>query len=328
MKSHRLFAILAAAFAGGLALTIFAHSALSTIVSPPPIPPDPQRIVTLAPSVTETLFALGQGPHVVAVTRFCHYPPEVMSLPKVAGFTDINYEAVLRQRPDLVILPVDKLENSEELKRLGLPVMGLDTRDLDGYISTVTALGKATGHSKEAEEIVSNLRGAMEKARVRAEGRRRPRVLFSVMRAMEGSGVITEITAVGRDGFFNQMLETAGGENIYKGPLPFPTLTKEAIMTLNPEIIVDLARDGSGPIARADWLSIGDSVDAVRNGRVVIFTEESDNVPGPRIYMTITKLSEALFPPEKDLVAPEGGPGAPNPTMAPSSSTRAQEENA
>jgi ABC-type Fe3+-hydroxamate transport system substrate-binding protein len=149
------------------------------------------------------------------------------------------------------------------------------------------------------------------------------------MRAMEGSGVITEITAVGRDGFFNQMLDTAGGENIYKGPLPFPTLTKEAIMTLNPEIIVDLARDGSGPIARADWLSIGDSVDAVRNGRVVIFTEESDNVPGPRIYMTITKLSEALFPPEKDVEAPKESGDSTDAPKAPSpSETRAQEDNA
>jgi iron complex transport system substrate-binding protein len=250
---------------------------------------------------------------VVAVTKFCHYPPEVLELPKVAGFTDVNYEAVLRRRPDLVILPIDKLANKEELERLGLPVMGLDTRSLDGYLATVSALGAATGHLPEAGKIAADLTSAMERARARAKGRRRPRVLFSVMRAMEGSGRITEITAVGEDGFFNQMLETAGGENVYQGVLPFPTLTREAVMTLNPEIIIDLARNGSGPAALVDWLSLGSAVDAVKNGKVVIFTEESDNVPGPRIHMTITRLSEALFPPEEGeafSVEPGTAPGA------------------
>jgi ABC-type Fe3+-hydroxamate transport system substrate-binding protein len=146
----------------------------------------------------------------------------------------------------------------------------------------------------------------MGRARQRAAGKARPRVLFSVMRSYEGSGRITEITAVGRDGFFNQLLETAGGENVYQGPLPFPTITREAILTLNPQIIVDLVRDGGGEAAMEDWLSLGPSVDAVRDGRVVIFTEESDNVPGPRIHMTITRLSEALFPPDPPARAPAG----------------------
>ena len=236
----------------------------------------------------------------VAVTRFCHYPPEVLRLPKVAGFADVNYEAVLRQRPDLVVLPVDKRANREELERLGLPVMTLDTRNLDGYLATVEEIGRTTGHLPEAELIKANLANAMSRARARAAGNRKPRVVCSGMTAMEGAGQITEITAVGNDGFCTQMLETAGGENIYQGPLPFPSLTREAIMTLNPEVIIDLARDGSGSIALADWLSLGDSIDAVKNGRLVIFTEESDNVPGPRIHMTITRLSEALFPPAAD----------------------------
>jgi iron complex transport system substrate-binding protein len=298
MKSHKLRASLALAFAIGLALTIWAHQTLSRLTAPPPIPADPQRIVSLAPSVTETLFALGQGDRVVAVTQFCHYPPQVLDLPKVAGFTDVNFEAVLRQKPDLVILPIDKAANREELQRLGLAVMGLDTRNLGGYLATVMELGQATGREREAEAIVANLTGAMDAARERAKGKPRPKTLFSVMRAYEGSGRITEITAVGRDGFFSQMLETAGGDNVYQGPLSFPTLTREAIMIMNPGVIVDLVRSGGAEAALADWRSLGPSVDAVRDGRVAIFTEESDNVPGPRIHLTITRLSKALFPPE------------------------------
>jgi iron complex transport system substrate-binding protein len=314
MNKYALNAALTILLVLGLAATVRIHQALATLTAPPPVPADPQRIVSLAPSVTETLFALGQGPLVVAVTRFCHYPPEVLALPKVAGFTEVNFEAVLRQKPDLVILPIDKAGNLEELRRLGLSVMGLDTRNLGGYLETVLELGRATGKTERAEAIVSELTGAMDRAKKRAEGKKRPRVLFSVMRSYEGTGRITEITAIGHDGFFSQMLETAGGENVYQGALAFPTLTREAILTLDPEIIVDLVREGGGEAALADWLSLGPSVTAVRDGRVVVFTEESDNVPGPRIHLTITRLSEALFPPEPpEAVNPPEGPPAGDP---------------
>jgi iron complex transport system substrate-binding protein len=99
----------------------------------PPVPPaDPQRIVSLAPGITETLYALGLGPSVVGVTRYCAWPPEASTLPKVAGFGDINYEAVLRTRPDLVVLPEDRVRDRLALERLGLPVLMLDTLSVSG----------------------------------------------------------------------------------------------------------------------------------------------------------------------------------------------------
>jgi iron complex transport system substrate-binding protein len=211
-------------------------------------------------------------------------------------------------------LPVDKVANRQELERLGLAVMTLDTRSLDGYLATVPELGRATGHVPEALEITSALERAIGEARARAEGRPRPRVLFSVMRSYQGLGSLTEITAVGGDGFFSQMLSIAGGENVYQGPLSFPKLSREAIMTLNPAIVVDLVQGlaDAGP-ARADWDSLGGSVAAVRDGRVHLFTDESDTVPGPRIHRTITKLSEAFFP-EGD--PPQAGPPQADPANA------------
>ncbi|MDR2386900.1 MAG: helical backbone metal receptor [Deltaproteobacteria bacterium] len=292
----------------GLPLTLLAHQALSKLTAPPPLPANPQRLVSLAPSVTETLFALGQGPKVVGVTQYCEYPPEAQSLPVVAGFTDINYEALLRTRPDLVVLPIDKMANQANLERLGLTTMTLDTRSLTGYMATLLTFGEAISSLPLAKSLVARLENSIHKAEKRAQdqlaqGQARPRVLFSVMRSYQGFGSITEITAVGQDGFYDNMLELTGGQNVYQGPLPFPKLSREAILTLNPDLVIDLIQDPQhAEMAMADWRGLG-KLKAVQSGRVYLFSDKSDTVPGPRIYKTIDKLSACLFP---DPRAPQG----------------------
>ncbi|MDR0354794.1 MAG: ABC transporter substrate-binding protein [Deltaproteobacteria bacterium] len=288
--------IIACLFFVGLPLTVWAHSALSALTAPAAPPSSPKRVVTLAPSVTETIFALGQGDRVVGVTQYCRYPAEAALLPKVAGFTDVNYEAVLRLKPDLVVLPVDKKANKEELERLGLTVMTLDTRNLTGYMESILALGEATSSLPLAEEVVAKLKNSIDGAERRAEGLPRPRVLFSVMHSYQGFGYITEITAVGQDGFFSQMLEMAGGTNVYQGPLSFPKLSREAILTVNPDVVIDLIQGSEqADLALNDWLGLG-RVKAVETKRIYLFSDESDTVPGPRIHLTLDKLSLALHP--------------------------------
>ncbi|MDR2443371.1 MAG: helical backbone metal receptor [Deltaproteobacteria bacterium] len=297
MTNRFVNALLVIFFCAGLGLTIRAHAYLSKLTTPPEVPSNPKRIVSLAPSITETLYALGQGDQVVGVTNFCNYPPEAQLIPKVAGFNEVNFEAVLRTNPDLVILPIDKLANRQELDRLGLSTTTMDTRDLERYMDSVIALGRTTNYQNQAELIVGRIQGALNRAASRAAGRPRPRVLFVVMHSYQGFGYISEITAVGRDGFFDRMLTMAGGENVYQGALSFPKLSREAIMTLNPDVVVDLLQGPSEiESAMSDWMGLGDSVGAVRNNRINLFTETSDTVPGPRIHSTIDKLSLAFFP--------------------------------
>lgn len=289
---RKIFVVLILGFLAAAGL----HRALARATQAPPPPADPRRIVTLAPSVTETVYAIGLGSRVVGVTQFCLYPPEVLAKPKVAGFSEVNFEALVRLKPDLVILPVDKQRNKSRLERLGLPVMTLDTRSLDGLKDALIELGQNTGHSAEARAVRELLDKAIDRARLRAEGRARPRVLFSVMHSYEGLGYITEINAVGRDGFFSELIEIAGGENAYQGALAFPRLSREAIIFLNPDIIIDVIYDIDDlePVRR-DWLSLA-SVAAVKNGRVHFLTDQADTVPGPRIHLTLDKLSEAFHP--------------------------------
>ncbi len=300
----------------GLLLLVAAasHLALARASRPPQPPARPQRIVSLAPSITETLFALGLGGKVAGVTRYCEYPPEALRLPRVAGFSDINYEAVLRIRPDLVVLPEDKALNRLDLERLGLPVLALNIVSLSGLMRSIAVLGRATDREDAAAALLASLRGALDDARRRAEGRRRPVVLFSVMRSYQGLGRITEIHAVGRDGFYSELIEAAGGRNAYTGMLPYPRLSREAVITLNPDVIVDVIPGGDDlEGVRRDWQSLS-SVSAVKNGRVFLFADPADTVPGPRFARTLAKLSRILHPDPRAACAPGpaavSGPGA------------------
>ncbi len=277
-------------------LALWGRRELDRATAPAPAPADPRRVVSLAPSVTETLYALGMGAQVVGVTQYCSYPPGVKNKPAVAGFSDVNYEAVLRLRPDLVVLPVDKADNRLNLEHLGLSTLPLDTRTVSGLMEAMAVLGRATGHEAQAEALLDGVRASMREAGRRAQGRARPRVLFSIMHSYEGLGYITEINAVGKDGFFNELIAMAGGENVYQGRLSFPRLSREAIIHLNPEVIVDVIPAAEDLDAvRRDWESLA-NVSAIQNNRLVLLTDEADTVPGPRFAETLTKLSIAFYP--------------------------------
>lgn len=295
MRGGKIIAVIVLIAAFGAMVS--AHGALARLTAPPALPDKPKRIVSLAPSVTETLYALGLGQKVVGLTQYCDYPPEAKDkAPIVAGFSVVNFEAVLRQQPDLVALPVDKIRNKTSLERLGLTVLPLDTRSLAGLISTVRQLGLATGNDSEAGAIIERINAGIAEARERAKGRPKPRVLFVVMHSYQGLGNITEVNVVGRDGFFSELIEIAGGQNAYEGRLAFPRLSREAIIFLNPEVIIDVIPNVVDLEAvRRDWLSLA-SVEAIKNNRLHLLTDASDTVPGPRLYLTLAKLSRAFYP--------------------------------
>ena len=281
-----------------LLLTGLARQALVRAFTPPAPPAAPERIVSLAPSVTESLYALGLGPKVAGVTRFCRYPPEAAAKPHVGGFGDVNLEAVLRLRPDLAVLPVDKTTIKALLEQLGIPVLLLDTRSLPGLLGAIADLGAATGQEAKAEAILGRFDEALKTARAKAAGKRRPRVLFAVMHSYQDLGAIMEIHIIGRDGFYNELIEAAGGENVYKGKLAFPRLSREAIIFLDPDVIIDVMPkdvdiDMEG-VLRA-WHSL-EHVQAIRQNRCFLLTDRGDTVPGPRSVLTLEKLSRILHP--------------------------------
>ena len=293
--SYRSIAIFCCVFAVFAVLT---HRSLAHLTRPPEAPEDPQRIVSLAPSITELLYALGLEDRVVGVTDYCVYPPRVADKPQVAGFSSINFEALLRVRPDLVLLPVDKIVSRVRLEQLGIPVMLLDTHSMHGFMDAVETFGRAAGRDEQAQALLTDMRMALDAAKTRAHGHPKPRVLFVVMHSNRGKGHTSEVNIIGRENFFSEMIEAAGGVNAYQGNLPFPLLSREAIIFLNPEVIIDITPPGMGAnleAMRRYWEGFS-GVSAIAHDRLHIITDASATVPGPRFPQTLSLMSEAFHP--------------------------------
>lgn len=257
-----------------------------------------RRIVSMAPSVTETLFALGLGDRVVGVTRYCNYPAEAAAKPRIGGLIDPNVEAVVALRPDLIVLLEGSQQNLPAFDKLGLPVLVVDHRSIEGILASMVQIGGACGAMARAEALVVELRARIGRVEERVAGRPRPRVMLAVDRTL-GAGRIEDVYIAGADGHLGRIIAMAGGQNAYRGTVPFPVISREGILRMNPQVIVDvlprLAPGADRQKTRADWKDLA-QVEAVRSGRVFVLDEDYVSVPGPRFVLLVEKLARLIHP--------------------------------
>ena len=283
-------------------LTILILPLLGTGASAPvpacsePAAASPSRIVSLAPSVTEVLFAVGAGDRVVGVTDWCRRPVEVAGLPRVGGHVDPSLEAVAALRPDLVVLEEANADVRRRLERLGLNVLTVEHRNLAGVLESLTVVGEACGVADGAAALRAELEGRLETVRITVASRRPVRALLVVGRDI-ASGELRDVFAAGRGTFLGELLEAAGGVNACPvDAVRYPTLTREALMRLAPEVVVELApelvdRDGAERLIAA-WGRLG--VPAARNGRVHVVLDDGPMIPGPGVIDTLEMLADLL----------------------------------
>jgi iron complex transport system substrate-binding protein len=273
-----------------------------TVERPTATPTDRRRIVSLAPSITETIFALGRGERLVGVTRYCDYPPEARRLPKVGGYTDPDYEAIIDCRPDLVIT----LSASEHgrvrsaLADMGVELMTVRHDRIAGIIDSLPALGRACGAEAEGRQLASDFMARMKAVGEKTRGRPRRKVLISFGRTM-GSGGIKEVYIAGKDGFYDKLVELAGGVNAYSREVPrYPKVSVEGLLDLAPDVIIDLVPDMtqrglSREKVMAEWTVLSE-LKAVRNKRVHILTGDYVEVPGPRFILLLEDIAPLIHP--------------------------------
>ncbi len=260
------------------------------------------RIISLSPSVTETLFALGLGDRIAGVTRFCLYPPEAQKLPHVGGYLDPNYEAITALKPDFVILRPEHEEVRNYLDAMQVPHLAVGNRNIEEILNAIAEIGKACGADERAQELIDNLSGRMKEIREMMRAKARPSVLISVGRPL-GSGSIREVFAAAEGTFFDELIGIAGGENVLRSRhtgSDFPQLSAEGILSLNPDIIVELI-----PVAASqnlteagiirEWQSLS-SATAVRNNRVFLISGDYAVIPGPRFILLLEDLVRILHP--------------------------------
>jgi iron complex transport system substrate-binding protein len=255
----------------------------------------PERIVSISPACTETLFALGLADKVVGVTEYCDYPAEALAKPKVGTFTEPNLEAVLAQDPDLVLatggVQVDLLDRMEES---GLTVYAVNPVTFDQTVASILQIGELTGTQAQAEEIVADMNArAVDVARrvneMEAAGKERPRTFYEIY--YENS-----VWTAGSDSVISDLIRLAGGENIGDADnSEYYEFSAERLFAENPQVY--LVGSGSmfvpGDITgRSGW----ERIDAVAEGRVYVIDENLVYRTGPRLIEGLEAIHTALYP--------------------------------
>jgi iron complex transport system substrate-binding protein len=260
----------------------------------------PQRIVSLAPSLTETLFALGLGERVVGVTRYCANPPEVQSLPQVGGFLDPNFEAIVSLEPDLVVLIPSSEATEDRLESLGVFVLTIDQHDVGSLLQSISTLADVCGVPDDGANLRDRIALQLAAISARVVIAPRPRAVVVVGHDI-GGGAVRSVWAAGPDTFYDGVLEIAGGVNAVKAAVVrYPELSREGLAALDADVILDVIagveeRDLDLTKIRSGWRELVE-LRAVRDGRVEILEGDVMVVPGPRLPQLVENVARALHP--------------------------------
>ena len=255
----------------------------------------PQRIISLAPNITEILFALDLGEKVVGVTRYCDFPEEAVNKEKIGGMIDPNPEKIIALNPDLIIgFRGNPLRIFERLRNLDLPVFVLDTgTTIDSIFPLIKKIGTVTREEHKAELFVRSLRARYEKILSSLQNaRHEPKVFLS----LHGTGLWT----CGQESFLNDLIKKARGVNI-AGHIPRKWLlyNQEQLIHENPEVIVILSKSKEDFIKAKNWMRNEahlEGTQAVNSDSIFFLDENLASRQGPRLIQALEEISRLLHP--------------------------------
>jgi iron complex transport system substrate-binding protein len=248
----------------------------------PPAPARPARVISLAPSLTDTVIALGEVGRLVGVTRY-DTSPEVKALPRVGGFLDPSPEVVLGLRPDLVLWLADggAFPAVRRIADLGVPVLALPVVGVPDVLRAARVIGAALGNPAAGERLASEMDAAVRAAELAAAALPRRRVLLVIGR--------DPLVVAGPGSYPDALLRIAGGENVVTGGRPWPIYSLEKAVADDPDLVVDAAVNEP-----ADAIRRLSAIPAVKAGRVVRLPDDRVLRPGPQLPAALAQLQSAL----------------------------------
>jgi iron complex transport system substrate-binding protein len=255
------------------------------------VPDRSERIVSLAPSITEILFAIGAGARVVGVTQYSNYPLEAARLPKVGSYVNLSLEKILALRPDLVIGIRDGNPKAviDRLAELGVPCYIVDPTSLDGVVTTVRNIGRAVGREQAAYQIAGQMASRIRDVERRVAGLARPRVFYQIG--------VEPIVSAGQGTFPNILIDTAGGKNVAADMAAYPQLNVEQVLVARPEIIIvtSMTREYDFERVRGFW-GRWPGLPAVAAARIYVVDSDLMDRPSPRIVEGLETLARLIHP--------------------------------
>ena len=234
-----------------------------------PEPGSPRRIISLSPNATDILEGVGAFDRVVAVSDYCFYPPSVASLPRVGGWQNASLEEVASLAPDLVVMAeVQAPFVDTHLQALGIETLVVPSQSLQDVFTAIDAVGRGVGRQQQARRLQDEVRAVLDRVAARTRDLPKPSVLCVVDRV---PGTLRGLYAATRGSYLSRLIEIAGGRPIAPpATFNYGRIGKEAVVTLNPEVVIDMVQGAKGAFAEEPvgvWSELKE-IRAVRRGRV------------------------------------------------------------
>jgi iron complex transport system substrate-binding protein len=255
----------------------------------------PQRIIGLAPSVTEILYFLGLGERVVGVTDFISHPPEAALKPRVGSFVHLNLEKIIDLMPDLVVASPEgcRPELITLLEQARIKTYVVNPKNVGQIIECVRDLGSVCGVGERAVSLAAELETRVERVVSKTRSGNTPSVLFQIN--------LKPIVTVNRNTLHHDLIRLAGGENLFRDePLTYPRISLEEAIHRKPDVIIisSMERGGSFEEARLEWMR-WKAIPAVRNERVFLIDSDITDRASPRVLVGIERMARLLHPEEE-----------------------------
>ena len=258
----------------------------------------PRRIISLSPSTTEVLYGVGAFERVVAVSDYDKFPPGVEELPKIGGWSNTNLEQVASLKPDLIVMAGAQAPFvKDKLEALKIQTLVVPDRSIEDALASIELIGRAVGKEAEAQALLAKTRAKLEDVRARTRDVPRVRVLCVVDRV---PGTLRGLYTATGGSFLAQLIEMAGGESIAPPTASgFGQISKEAVVSLNPDVIIDMVQSiGDSRLAedpKLVWREL-EGVKAVQSGRVYPLRDTSVLHPSQFVGDTARQFAELIHP--------------------------------
>jgi len=256
------------------------------------IPENPQRIISLAPNITEIIFALNSENRLKGVTLHCDFPVEAKLLPKIGSYVGLDLEKIVSLKPDLCIAIKDGNPKNviDRLESFGIPVYAVDPRNLDSVMETILSIGSLLGAEEKADILVNNMRFRIRHVvELVAATSHKPRVFFQIGTA--------PVVSVGTRTYIHELIMLAGGINVTAGEIPYPRFSREQLITLAPDVVIitSMTRSDAFEQVLAEW-NKWPQIQAVRNKRIYMADSDLFDRPSPRLVDGLEALVKLIHP--------------------------------